>query len=99
MVVRPVHADVGEVRSDPQYAREAGPAHDAVRRVVHRQQREHVLVMPARVPELHCEPDPLRDQAQEIGQPGVIARLGRRQLDQQHGALVPQFVPAVADAG
>ena len=39
-----------------------------------------------------------RDQPQEVGQPGVIARLRRRELDQQHRPPVAQLVPARGDA-
>ena len=31
-------------------------------------------------------------------QPSVIARVGRRELDQQHGSLIAQLVPACPDA-
>ena len=62
------------------------------------QHREDLLAMPAAVPELHRHPHPARDQPEEIGQPGIIARQRGRQLDQQHRPLITQLVPARRDA-
>jgi hypothetical protein len=48
--------------------------------------------------EFGAQPYPAGDLLQEIGEPGVTADVGGRELDQQHSPLVAQLVPARRDA-
>ena len=98
MVIWAVHPHVDQVRGGSQHARQARAAHHAVRDAVRGKQRKGFLAMPAGMPELHRDPYPARDEPEEVGQPGVIARVRRRELDQQYRALVAQLVPARRDA-
>ena len=50
------------------------------------------------MPELDGDTHPAGDQAQEIGQPRVIALVRWPELDEQHGALIAQLVPSCLDA-
>jgi hypothetical protein len=95
--VRAVQAHIGEAGRHPQDAGQPCPAHHAVGRAAGLQQREHRLTVPARVPELHRDPDPARDSPQEPFQPGVVALLARAELNEQDRALAAQLVPAFAD--
>jgi hypothetical protein len=52
MAPRPVQPDIGERRGEPENARELRTAHDAVGRPVMLEDREHILDVPGRVPEL-----------------------------------------------
>jgi hypothetical protein len=62
------------------------------------QQREDMLVMPAGMAELDRHSYPARDLPEEIRQPGIVARLRRRELGQQDRPLATEFVPACLDA-
>ena len=52
MVPRPGQPDLGERRGEPENARELRTAHDAVGRPVMLEDREYILDVPGRVPEL-----------------------------------------------
>jgi hypothetical protein len=80
-MIRAVHPQVDQIGGGTQQARQVRPAHHAVRGPVLFQQREDLFAMPAGMPELHCHPHPAGDQPEEIGEPGIIARLGGRELD------------------
>jgi hypothetical protein len=75
----------------------SGAAYHAISGTM-RFQRKDFLAVPAAMPELHRDPHPAWDELEEIGGPSVIARVRRRELDQQHGALITQLVPAHRDA-
>jgi hypothetical protein len=98
MMVRAVHPHVAEIRGDAQDARQVRAAHHAIRGPVCLEQREDLLVMPARVAELHRDPDPAGNQPQKIIQPRVITYLRRPELDEQHRPLVAELMPARSDA-
>jgi len=53
--------------------------------------------MPAAVAELHRYSHPVRNQPEEVRQPGIITRQGGRQLDQQHRPFITQLVPSRRD--
>ena len=88
-----VHPDVDERRGRPQHARQLRAAHHAVGRTVPLEQREHAVVVPAGVPELHGHPHPRRQPAEEPVQPGVVALVAGVQLHEQDRPPVPQLVP------
>lgn len=97
-MVRAVHPHVGEIRGDAQDARQGRAAHHAIRGPVCLEQREDLLIMPARVTELHRDPDPAGNLPEKIIQPRVITCLRRRELDEQHRPLVAELMPARRDA-
>jgi uncharacterized protein YndB with AHSA1/START domain len=97
IMIRAVQPEVDEVGGGPQDARQVRAAHNAVGGAVRGEQREDVLAVPAGVPEFHRDPDPGREQPEEIGQPGVVALVSGRELDQQHRSLVTELVPARLD--
>lgn len=98
LVVGAVHPDVHEGSRFRQHARQVGAAHHAVGGPMVFEQAVDVRVMPAGVPELHGDPDPVGQPCQEVIKPRVVAFHPGRQLDQQDGPLVTKLVPGVLDA-
>ena len=45
------------------------------------EKRKDILVLPAGMAKLHCYSHPFRQRLQEIGQPGVVPGVRRRELD------------------
>ena len=83
-MVGSVQPHVDERRGRAEHARQAGAAHHAVGGPAALEQGEHPLVVPAGVPELHRDAHPRRQAREQVVQPGVIAGVGRVQLQQQH---------------